>query len=280
MSRHRSWTFTLNNYTEDDIARIELIECKYCVFGREIAPETGTPHLQGYISFDNPRHLGGVKALFGNDGVHLEGARGTAQQNREYCIKDGDFTERGDIPLDAAAGGSRERERWARARQAAAEGRFGDIDDDLYVRYQSSFKRIRKEDQPSPNDLPQTEKYGKWFYGPPRTGKSHRARTEFAPVYLKDLNKWWDGYDGELNCLIDEIAPEHSGYMVSFLKRWADRWKFGAETKGGRMVIRPALILVTSNYSIDQVFASASDVDRDAIKSRFEEIEMNEPYNL
>lgn len=269
----------MNNYTEEDESKINAINCEYCVYGREIAPQTGTPHLQGYIYFANPRRFGGIKALL-PDGAHIEKAGGSAASNREYCTKDGDFSERGTIPSDSAAGGAAERERWRLARLAAVEGRFGDIDDDLYVRYQNSFKRIRKEDVAQPNDLPQQPKYGKWFYGPPRTGKSHRARTEFAPVYLKDINKWWDGYDGEDNCLIDEIAPEHAGFMVAFLKRWADRWRFSAETKGGKVVIRPKLILVTSNYSIDEVFASATQVDRDAIKSRFEEIEMNDVYNI
>lgn len=55
--RSERWLFVLNNYTTDEEEKIsKLIEnkalkIKYLVFGREIAPTTGTPHLQGFIVF-------------------------------------------------------------------------------------------------------------------------------------------------------------------------------------------------------------------------------------
>lgn len=277
--RSRGWCFTLNNYDEEDETRLQALVCRYLVYGREEAPETGTRHLQGFIYFDNPRTFGGVRTLLG-ERAHVEATRGSAQQNREYCIKDGSFFECGEIPASPADGGDYERNRWAHARFAALEGRFDEIPDDLYIRYQASLKRIRREDIMEPNDLPWKQHYGVWLYGPPRTGKSHRARHDYGVVYLKDLNKWWDGYNFERTVLLDELSPEHASYMVGFLKRWADRWTFAAECKGGKMVIRPELIIVTSNYSIDEVFANCTQVDRDAINSRFECIEMNDVVNF
>lgn len=278
VKKGRSFTFTLNNWTEDEFEVISELDCKYLVVGKETG-EGGTPHLQGYISFANPRSFNAVKALLGGR-AHVEVARGTGTQNRDYCTKDGDFFEKGELPQDPAGQGEAEKERWRLARLAAREGRFEDIPDDLYVRYQNSFKRIRKEDVADPNDLPQAERYGVWLWGPPRTGKSHRARNDYGNVYLKDINKWWDGYDGQLNVLIDELSPGQSDFMVVFLKKWVDRWKFSAETKGGKVVIRPQLIIVTSNYSIEECFANSTEVDRLAIKSRFEEIEMTEVYQI
>lgn len=97
MSETRGWCFTLNNYTEDQFKYLLEIKSKYLIVGREIAPETGTPHLQGYIYFSSSKSFKNAKRLF-PDRVHLEAAKGTPEQNKIYCSKGGDFKEIGSIP--------------------------------------------------------------------------------------------------------------------------------------------------------------------------------------
>ncbi len=92
MSRSRAWCFTLNNYTDAIVESTKAIECEYIIFGKEVAPTTGTPHLQGYVYFANPRMMSGVKKLL--PGAHLETAKGNEEQNFKYCSKDGN--ENGD----------------------------------------------------------------------------------------------------------------------------------------------------------------------------------------
>lgn len=88
--------FTLNNYTEDDERRIQensdLYE--YAIYGREVAPTTGTRHLQGFINFKTKRDFNIVKRIIGELG-HIEPAKGTDQQNKVYCGKGGDFQKIG-----------------------------------------------------------------------------------------------------------------------------------------------------------------------------------------
>jgi len=46
------WFFTYNNYVPETIVTLEQVlkhECKWFIFQEEIAPTTGTPHLQGTI---------------------------------------------------------------------------------------------------------------------------------------------------------------------------------------------------------------------------------------
>lgn len=67
----------------------------YCVMGKEICPDTGRLHLQGYMELDSPKKLSTLQNLL--PGVHFERRKKTAEQAANYCKKDGDFTEWGEL---------------------------------------------------------------------------------------------------------------------------------------------------------------------------------------
>lgn len=46
-SRCRSWCFTWNNYPAAYQPVLDQLDVRYLCVGEEIAPGTGTPHLQG-----------------------------------------------------------------------------------------------------------------------------------------------------------------------------------------------------------------------------------------
>lgn len=262
MPKSRSYCFTINNYGEDDLEQLEQIECTYIVYGNEVG-DSGTPHLQGYVRFKNARQFGSVSKDFPR--AHLEIARGSPKQNRDYCTKSGEFIERGEFPDD---GGLCEKQRWEDARKSAKEGKFDDIPADIYLRCFGSIKRCWLEDRADPVDLETRPFYGTWIWGAPGTGKSHYVRTNYQEIYLKDCNKWWCGYHGQKTVVVDEIGPEHV-FMGQLLKKWADKWTFKAEWKGGSAVIRPHEIVVTSNYTIEEIWKDfPSDIA--ALKRRFE----------
>jgi len=85
------WVYVLYNYSQDDIVRLNEIECVYHVIGKEIGPVNGTPHLQGYIEFSTPISFLSVRRLLGNS-AHVEKARADRLANTRYCCKRGDFT--------------------------------------------------------------------------------------------------------------------------------------------------------------------------------------------
>lgn len=98
-AKARAACFTLNNYTEADIEMVRNVcgKARYGVLGKEIAPTTGTAHIQGYIYFTNAKTFNAFKKLL-PQGTHIELAVASAKQNREYCTKGGDFEEYGIFP--------------------------------------------------------------------------------------------------------------------------------------------------------------------------------------
>lgn len=105
--RYRDWVFTLNNYQEEDINRIQQIESSYQIIGKEIAPTTGTPHLQGYIYLENAKTKQAVIKLFKQQNISNEVyvapryRKSTPEQASQYCKKDKqlqDIYEQGQIP--------------------------------------------------------------------------------------------------------------------------------------------------------------------------------------
>lgn len=96
MSKSRSYVFTINNDTFEDLDHLMDIDCKYFCIGFEEGEE-GTPHIQGYVQFENPISFKSAKNRVGTR-CHIEVAKGNFQQNIDYCSKDGSFYEFGERP--------------------------------------------------------------------------------------------------------------------------------------------------------------------------------------
>lgn len=90
----RNYCFTVNNYTEADIAKINVIPHTYLVYGFEEAPTTGTRHLQGYIQLEKKQRPSYLHKRMPTK-AHIEIARATAPENRTYCTKSAKFYEDG-----------------------------------------------------------------------------------------------------------------------------------------------------------------------------------------
>lgn len=69
--RSRAFIFCLNNYTLQEIERLTEMDCLKYVFQEEIAPSTGTKHLQGCMYFKNQRKTKG-DIYYENPRIHWE----------------------------------------------------------------------------------------------------------------------------------------------------------------------------------------------------------------
>ena len=92
----KRWVFTLNNYAESDFAHFhDAPDRAYVIIGKEVG-ESGTPYLQGYITFHKNKRLSPVKII--HPRAHWEIARESTYECIKYCSKDGDFHEVGERP--------------------------------------------------------------------------------------------------------------------------------------------------------------------------------------
>lgn len=275
---NRRYVFTLNHWTQqeyDDI-RKQATSCKYVIIGKEIGPKNGVPHLHVFIIYKNNVRVATARAQWPTRAADFSFARESSSACRKYCMKQGDFWESGEPPMDA---GEKEKKRWEAAKRAAIDGNWDDIPADIYIRYIGNLKKIHAENQAIPTSIETLDFH--WFYGPTGTGKSVTARRDNPNYYLKGINKWWDGYTGQDCVIIEEWSPMDQGAeraMGHYLKQWCDHHPFMAETKGGMKMIRPKKIIITSNYSMEECFLDKNNLD--PLKRRFKIHHFNNFPNL
>lgn len=95
-----NWVFTWNNYTAEDMEYLRTLvddgKCKYIAYAEEVAPTTGTKHLQGYMNLVKNQRMTFVKKLLPR--CHIERMNGRMDQNEAYCSKQGQLIEHGTKP--------------------------------------------------------------------------------------------------------------------------------------------------------------------------------------
>lgn len=259
----RNWLCTLNNPGDLSLAQIhELTKATYTV-GQLEKGENGTVHLQFYQNFKTKCRLSHYKKVLPQ--AHCEPVvvdNGVAK----YCVKEETRVEGpweyGTKPIQRNS-----KTDWEEVFTNAKRGRLEDIPADVRVRCYSQLKKIEK-DHLQVKDA--THLRGVWIYGASGYGKSRIARRDYPDAYPKLCNKWWDGYQGQKNVIMDDIGPEHK-VLSQQLKIWADRYGCILETKGGALTSEYENFVVTSQYSIEEIFVDDTKTI-EALRRRFKVI--------
>lgn len=279
--RGHHWCFTLNNPETHDIDCTSLFDSdvswlppyKYLVIGIEVGAE-GTQHLQGYVAFQENLRFNTIKAFSPQCAVtHWEQKSkfSTYAQAADYCKKGESWHEWGTLPVAGSVANS---QRWEKALDAAKKGQFIDIPAQIQIQCYRTLKSIHNDALLASSSL-DGDLVNFWYHGPPGTGKSLYARLKHPLHFLKALNHWWDGYEGQEVVLLDEWELSSGKFLGHHLKLWSDRYPFRPEVKGGFLPVqRPKTFIITSNYSIDDCFGPGVDPELNrAIHRRFRSID-------
>lgn len=270
MPNYRHFFITLNNYTDLEYTRFEELETRYLLIAKEVGKKSGQPHLHVIATFENARSWDGMKKLFPR--ANIQKMNGTHAQAREYCIKEGDFVERGKIPQQG------KRSDIIKVKEEIADGsNMRDI-----IKSASNFQTIRIAETllkyyETPRDY---QPIVKWFWGATGTGKTYQAYNEFQEkdkYVCMDTSQWWEGYDGQEYVIIDELREDFMKYQQ--LLKLLDRYEYRIQVKGSSRQFKGRYIIITSHFHPHQLF-SWVDEDLGQLYRRLEgiyEFRRNEP---
>jgi len=253
---------------------VDSIECRFIAYSHEVAPTTGTPHLQGYICLTNATTVKSMRKKM--KGCDVRSMNGTIEQNDTYISKMINPIERGDKPMSNDNKGRAEKLRWKRAIDCAKLGDIEGIDADIQLKYYGTLKRIKADNRKVPDAHPCT---CYWIYGKTGTGKSHVVYETYKDAYRKDMSdpKWFDNYDDEEVVYLEDI-DKYQVKWAGMLKRLSDKYPFKVQVKGSMIDIRPKKVIVTSNYTIEEIWDD--EITRECLNRRFTVIEKLREQNI
>jgi len=230
----------------------------------EQGSETGYLHWQILAVFNNKVSLFKVKQIFG-DSIHAQLTRSAAAN--EYVWKEdtqvaGTQFELGKLKMKRNCSAD-----WDKVVDSVKRGRFDEVPSDILVRNYGNLKKIHVDSlQPVA-----CEKQVYVYWGATGTGKSKRAWEEATfDAYPKDPNsKFWDGYRGQEQVVIDEFRGAIS---ISHMLRWLDRYPTIVEIKGSSCVLNAKRIWITSNLSPDMWYSEMDNETKSALRRRFTQV--------
>ncbi|UNY50594.1 replication associated protein [Chifec virus UA13_1727] len=251
----RRFCFTLNNYSDEDVEKCKSFittKCKYGIFGKEVAPTSGTPHLQGFCSLNKPMRFSAIKKSL-NNSIHLEKANGSDEQNQKYCSKSGEVFEAGD---PCRQGKRTDLETMVASIQAGTKSitEVASKFPTTYIKYYRGIESYLRLVHPI---TPRKEKTWVYYYwGPTGAGKSRRAlkeAEEIAPesIYYKPRGEWWDGYHQQENVIIDDF---YGWIKYDELLKICDRYPYKVPVKGGYEEFTTKRIWITSEKDTCDIY--------------------------
>lgn len=264
MTTYRAYCFTYNNPAPFEY---DKIKCTYIIVGDEIAPETNTPHHQGYIRFKSKTTFNTAKKKL-PEGSHIEPAKGSPQQNIAYCSKEKIFFEKGERPKM----GRRTDIEKVKGLISEGKGMREIIDETNSYQAMRCGELVLKYKEKSRTEKPIV----KWYYGKTGTGKTRKAFEESVDPWISGKNlKWWEGYDAHEYVIIDDFRRDFCTFHE--LLRILDRYPYRVEVKGGSRQLLAKQIIITSPYHPRETYDTREDIEQLIRRiDQIEEIKIND----
>lgn len=241
MSRHRAYCFTINNWTQSDYFGVKYAfnKATYGIVGEEIAPSTGTPHLQGYIHLKDALSMNALAKSMPR--AHFLVANGSDEQNKTYCSKGSNIYEVGECSVGQGTRTDiKDLAKLIKDKEITLEDCMFEYPE-LYVRYSRSLEKMFNAVMTVRKTPPQVY----WRWGKAGTGKTRYCIDKHPSHYIKDGTMWWDNYNQQEAVIIDDFDNQ---IPFRILLRMLDRYDFQGQVKGSYVQLDSPYIYITCEY--------------------------------
>ena len=181
-----------------------------------------------YSSLRRPSRFNAIKAAVG-DRCHIEKAKGNDIQNKEYCSKEGQFTEWGTPVGQGRRSDLLEIVQLVQSGETSME-RIARECPVQVIKYYKGIEAYIRLTRPIPERDFKTEV--RFYYGRPGSGKSRRALAEAKAtggrIYYKPRGDWWDGYKQHECVIIDDF---YGWIKYDDLLKICDRYPYQVQSK-------------------------------------------------
>jgi len=284
----RGFPFTINNYSQEELEILKAYDdadirneynIVYIIFAEEVGAE-GTPHIQGFVYFTNPRTLGGAHRVpgFRRAAMFHMSQFATVEQNVNYVKKTNQ--PEGVMPNERVYEYGEKPSQGKRTDLAGAIELFQKAKYDLnrvateapeiFIKHFRGFQALKTYSESRERDF-KTKIV--WCYGATGTGKSKAVFEwkQFTKLFYKDTHSsWWDGYTNQDVCVLDDYRCDMCTF--STLLQLFDRYPMSVPVKGGYIQILFKVIFVTAPYPPSEMWKSRTEEQLAQLERRIEHV--------
>jgi len=219
-NKYARYTFTIQGWDREPT--YNETHMNYIIWGRETAPTTGQQHLQGYVRFKNRKYFNFVKRAL-PDGAHIEPAEYSEKHNRDYCSKEGQFTEHGTYEEEAGQQGKRtDLEKVVQTiKSGATLAQVIDAHPTEWIKFHAGIASLHSALKAPPPTIRETTVTILW--GPTGVGKTHRVRTKYpGGCMIKAGRDPWASYTSQEVIVFDEF--DYNRWTIQDMNMYCDKW--------------------------------------------------------
>lgn len=265
----RAWTENTLTFHRIDTG---ISQIRYLSYQCERCPNTNRLHWQFFLQLYRATDLATVKRYLNSTRVHLQPVRGTADQARDYSMKD-ETRELGPWEHGTyARDGVNKNSSLTKAVKIITDG--GTLFDvmieepEQVVKHWTGLQQLRVMNTPKRTWKP----FAYIYWGPTGAGKSFKARNDNPALYKVPWPQggiWnWQWYDGEEIVLFDEFSHQIKCEVLLQLLDYGEfplNWKYGSGTLSAKKMV------FTTNISPEEWYPGAKIEHRQALHRRMNE---------
>lgn len=256
--------FSLTIFSKAELDTFIGIKSTYKCYGIETCPTTDKTHYQAYIYFKNKKTFNALKKLLPTS--HIELSKGSAQQNKAYCSKDGDFHEEGTLPRQGF-------------KQISANILRKLSDEDI-INFDARCHRAYINARNKLNNVLTVNTFRKkvkvWYIqGPSGCGKTEKALQLIGDstfCNVKCENGFWVGLGDTKTALYDDFRS--SDMRAKDFINFIDYNRHSMNVKGSEERNNFETIIITSVERIEDIYSNLQGEPREQWMRRIEVINM------